>query len=125
MSSNAARKLTPAEVKFRVEPREKAEAERIAAEIGMDVNSAMKVMLKRFIAERGFPFPMNAPAPPDTERRALGATTGQLAEIARAAFGGAAQAHLQAGRSITYGRADGTVVREHPDGSITSLSGDR
>lgn len=101
MSTHTARK-TPVEVKFRVDPAEKAKADQIAASVGMDTNTAMKVMFKRFIAERGFPFDMKAPAHVhgalDDTATAFGVTVGRLAQISGAGFAHAAQAHEKSGR---------------------------
>ena len=96
---------TPVEVKFRVDPAEKARADAIAASVGMDTNTAMKVMFKRFVAERGFPFDMKAQAhfhgPLDTAGTAFGAGLGRLAQISAAGFAAAAQAHEKSGRRKT------------------------
>lgn len=93
---------TPAEIKFRVDRSEKAQADQIAASVGMDTNAAMKVMFKRFIAERGFPFDMKAPAhiqgPLDRAGTAFGVSVGRLAQISAAGFASAAAAHEKAGR---------------------------
>jgi len=93
---------TPVEVKFRVDPAEKAEADQIAASVGMDTNTAMKVMFKRFLAERGFPFDMKArahvPGPLDAVGTTFGVSVGRLAQISAAGFSEAAQAHEKAGR---------------------------
>ena len=93
---------TPVEVKFRVDPAEKAQADQIAASVGMDTNTAMKVMFKRFLAERGFPFDMKAPAhvhgPLDHAPTAFGVSVGRLAQISSAGFSEAARAHEKAGR---------------------------
>ena len=101
MTGPNARK-TPAEVKFRVDPEEKAQADRIAASVGMDTNAAMKVMFKRFVAERGFPFTMKAPsAAPGTLDEAptpFGVSVGRLARIAAGGFAEAAGGHEKAGR---------------------------
>ncbi|HEX9813220.1 MAG TPA: hypothetical protein VGA88_14190 [Burkholderiales bacterium] len=101
MTVHSVRK-TPVEVKFRVDPAEKAQADRIAASVGMDTNTAMKVMFRRFLAERGFPFDMKAPAhapgPLDATGTAFGVSIGRLAQISTAGFAGAAQAHEKAGR---------------------------
>src|SRR5581483_1021148 len=99
MASAAARK-TPAEIKFRVDPAEKAQADQIAASVGMDTNTAMKVMFKRFLAERGFPFHMKAPAasPSAAEATPFGVNVSRLAELSSAAFAEAARAHDKAGR---------------------------
>ena len=101
MASQSARK-TPAEIKFRVDPAEKAQADQIAASVGMDTNTVMKVMFKRFVAERGFPFDMKAPAQaPDTQSTPFGVSAARLAQISAAAFEDAAQAHEKAGRRHT------------------------
>jgi addiction module RelB/DinJ family antitoxin len=101
MTAHNVRK-TPVEVKFRVDPTEKARADQIAASVGMDTNTAMKVMFKRFLAERGFPFDMKAPAhahgPLDNTPTAFGASVGRLAQISAAGFAGAAQTHEKSGR---------------------------
>lgn len=99
MTAPATRK-TPAEIKFRVDPADKAQADQIAASVGMDTNTAMKVMFKRFLAERGFPFDMKAPAAGThgEPAAAFGATVSRLAQISAAGFADAARAHEQAGR---------------------------
>lgn len=93
---------TPAEIKFRVDRAEKAQADRIAASVGMDTNAAMKVMFRRFIAERGFPFDMKAPAhvqgPLGGSGTVFGVSVDRLAQISTAGFAGAAEAHEKAGR---------------------------
>lgn len=91
---------TPVEIKFRVDPADKAQADRIAASVGMDTNAAMKVMFKRFLAERGFPFDMKAPVA-DQERDAvtsLGVSIGRLAQISAGGFAQAARTHEKTGR---------------------------
>ncbi len=101
MATPPARK-TPAEIKFRVDPAEKAQADRIAASVGMDTNTAMKVMFTRFLAERGFPFDMKAPAQdygaPGESATPLGVSVTRLAQISGAGFADAARAHEGAGR---------------------------
>jgi glutamyl-tRNA reductase len=93
---------TPAEIKFRVDRAEKAQADQIAASVGMDTNTAMKVMFKRFIAERGFPFDMKAPAhvqgPLGGAGTAFGVSVDRLAQMSAAGFAHAAEAHEKAGR---------------------------
>lgn len=101
MAASTVRK-TPAEIKFRVDPADKAAVDEIAASIGMDANTVMKVMFKRFLAERGFPFDMKAPArpasPPAEQATPFGVNVGRLAQISSAGFARAAEAHDQAGR---------------------------
>lgn len=100
MATHTLRK-TPVEVKFRVDPAEKAQADQIAASVGMDTNTAMKVMFKRFLAERGFPFDMKAPAhvhgPLGATSTVFGVSVGRLAQISAAGFADAAQAHEKSG----------------------------
>ena len=110
MATHSVRK-TPVEVKFRVDPAEKAQADQIAASVGMDTNTAMKVMFRRFLAERGFPFDMKAPAQVhgslDAASTAFGVSIGRLAQVSGAGFAGAAQAHEKAARrpqSVTAAR---------------------
>jgi addiction module RelB/DinJ family antitoxin len=102
MTASSAPKTTPAEIKFRVDPGEKAQADQIAASVGLDTNTAMKVMFKRFIAERGFPFDMKAPAhvhgPLDAAGTAFGVSVGRLAQISAAGFARAAEAHAKSGQ---------------------------
>ena len=43
-------------ISTRVDDKTKSEAEKIAAEIGVPVSTAINIFLKRFIANRGFPF---------------------------------------------------------------------
>ena len=99
---SAPARKTPAEIKFRVDPAEKAAADAIAASIGMDANTVMKVMFKRFVAERGFPFDMKATAKthaaPAEQTTPFGVSVGRLAQISSAAFAEAAQAHDKSGR---------------------------
>src|SRR4030067_2950696 len=90
---------------------EKPKADQIAASVGMDTNTAMKVMFRRFLAERGFPFDMKAPAqvhgPLDATSTAFGVSIGRLAQVSGAGFAGAAQAHEKAARrpqSVTAAR---------------------
>lgn len=100
MAAHSARK-TPAEIKFRVDPADKARADAIAASVGMDTNTAMKVMFKRFLAERGFPFDMKAPPAADTlpaQATPFGVDIVRLAQISSAGFADAAQTHAKAGR---------------------------
>lgn len=101
MASANARK-TPAEIKFRVDPADKARADQIAASVGMDTNAAMKVMFKRFLAERGFPFDMKAPAhvhgPLDSMSTVFGVSVGKLAQISATGFADAARSHERADR---------------------------
>lgn len=101
MVAPAARK-TPAEIKFRVDPAEKARADEIAASVGMDTNTAMKVMFRRFLAERGFPFDMKAPAGTaganDESRTPFNVSVSRMAQISSAGFADAARAHEKAGR---------------------------
>ncbi|HEY8554816.1 MAG TPA: hypothetical protein VIL43_09790 [Burkholderiales bacterium] len=91
------KRKTPAEIKFRVDPAEKAQADRIAASVGMDTNTAMKVMFRRFVAERGFPFAMKAPAEP-AEATPFGVSLAALAQVSASGFAAAARAHEDAGR---------------------------
>jgi addiction module RelB/DinJ family antitoxin len=92
----------PAEIKFRVDPADKAQADQIAASVGMDTNTVMKVMFKRFLAERGFPFHMKAPANNtdtfDSQDNPLAVGVSRLAQISSAGFADAARAHAKAGR---------------------------
>lgn len=107
-----------AEIKFRVPEAEKRAGENVAQGIGMDLNSAMKVMLRRFVAERGFPFSMKDPGlDMDPSKRHFGKSFDEIAEIAEQASRDAARSHLEAGRSITYSK-DGIVVTESPDGRV-------
>lgn len=100
---------TPAEIKFRVDPAEKAQADRIAASVGMDTNAAMKVMFKRFLAERGFPFDMKAQAPDlGRDPATLGVSVSRLAQISAAGFAEAARAHEKTGRRRSSSIAIGT-----------------
>jgi len=118
----------PVEIKFRVDPAEKAEAERVSRHIGMTLNEAMKVMFRRFLAERGFPFEMRenpreraAEAPSSV----LGLAVSRMAELARNAGAEAATRHLREGRPISYLKADGTLVRELSDGTLETLASGR
>lgn len=92
----------PAEIKFRVDPAEKAAADEIAASIGMDANTVMKVMFKRFLAERGFPFDMKAPAKPHAapaeQATPFGVSVARLAQISSHAFAEAASRHEKPSR---------------------------
>ena len=92
------KRKTPAEIKFRVDQAEKAQADRIAASVGMDTNTAMKVMFRRFVAERGFPFAMKAPAAEPAEATPFGVSLATLAQVSAGGFAAAAQAHEDAGR---------------------------
>lgn len=114
----------PVEIKFRVDPQEKAEAERISRHIGMTMNEVMRVMFRRFVGERGFPFEMREPnaVPLVASPAVLGVPVSRLAELARSAGGEAAERNLREGRSISYARDDGSLVREYPDGRIEILA---
>ena len=89
---------TPAEIKFRVDPAEKAQADRIAASVGMDTNAAMKVMFKRFLAARGFPFEMAAAGNAQGAETPFGVSLARLAQVSAAGFEAAAHGHERAGR---------------------------
>src|SRR5438045_7137327 len=99
---SAPARKTPAEIKFRVDPAEKRAADEIAASIGMDANTVMKVMFRRFVAERGFPFDMKAPpkahATPGEQATPFGVNARRLAEISNAGFAAAARKHDQPAR---------------------------
>jgi addiction module RelB/DinJ family antitoxin len=99
---SAPARKTPAEIKFRVDPAEKAAADEIAASIGMDANTVMKVMFRRFIAERGFPFDMKAPptahAAPGEQPTPFGVSANRLAQISSSGFADAARGHDKPGR---------------------------
>jgi addiction module RelB/DinJ family antitoxin len=94
--------LAGGEIRFRIDGGERAQAERIAARIGMSVNDAMKLMLKRFIVEGGLPFPMRDVAHEHASSERLmpihGVTHGRLGEIASNAAREADLAHVRAGR---------------------------
>ena len=45
-----------ATISTRVDDKMKSDAEKIADEIGIPISTAINVFLKRFIANRGFPF---------------------------------------------------------------------
>lgn len=115
----------PVEIKFRVDPQEKAEAERISRHIGMTMNEVMRVMFRRFVGERGFPFEMRETSSVPTladSATVFGIPISRLAALARSAGEEATQQHLREGRSISYAREDGTLVREYPDGRIEILA---
>ncbi len=46
-------------ISTRVDDQIKAEAERIAEEIGIPLSTAINIFIKRFINEKGFPFQVN------------------------------------------------------------------
>jgi addiction module RelB/DinJ family antitoxin len=101
MATPATRK-TPAEIKFRVDAAEKAQADEIAASVGMDTNTVMKVMFKRFLAERGLPFDMKAPAAAtmavDHQQTPFGVSVSRLAQLSSVGFADAARRHDKSGR---------------------------
>lgn len=113
-----------ATVKFQVTVEEKAKAERIAAELGLSTGAVMRVLFKRFVAYGGFPdqlrVQMDSPAPPEPAT-GIGLSTNQIANLSRAAGQAAARHHLDAGRPVTYATAEGTLVREYPNGRIEAL----
>lgn len=94
----ASARKTPAEIKFRVDPADKAEADRIAESVGMDTNAAMKVMFKRFLAARGFPFEMKAAGEAPDSAAPFDVSLSRLAQAAATGFASAARAHERAGR---------------------------
>ncbi len=49
-------------ISARIDDSVKIEAEKIAEEIGVSLSAAITVFLKRFIAERGFPFAVTSAA---------------------------------------------------------------
>jgi addiction module RelB/DinJ family antitoxin len=114
MAAPSVRK-TPAEIKFRVDPADKAQADRIAASVGMDTNAAMKVMFKRFFAERGFPFDMKAPAEgrgaADEADTPFGVSVRRLAQISGAGFAAAARTHEKTGRGPSQAPAARRTAR--------------
>jgi hypothetical protein len=84
----------------------------------------MRVLFKRFVAYGGFPDQLRVPVDngPNAEAPlSIGLTTAQIAELSRAAGEAAAKHHLEAGRAVTYATAEGTLVREHPNGRIEAL----
>jgi antitoxin component of RelBE/YafQ-DinJ toxin-antitoxin module len=91
------------EIRFRVDPTERAEGAQLAERLGMDINEAMRVMWKRFLIERGFPFDMRE-SRTEPGRVSLGnlpihgVSTARLAEVGAAAARDAASAHVKAGR---------------------------
>lgn len=50
-----------ANVSTRVDDQTKADAERIAGEIGISLSTAINIFLKRFVANDGFPFNVSVP----------------------------------------------------------------
>jgi antitoxin component of RelBE/YafQ-DinJ toxin-antitoxin module len=101
MSKSAA--VSHTEIRFRVDPAERAEGSQVAQRLGMDVNDAMRVMWKRFLIERGFPFSMrerrDEPQPVSLRDLPIhGVTTARLAEIGATAARDAAVGHVKAGR---------------------------
>ncbi|MGM9937942.1 MAG: type II toxin-antitoxin system RelB/DinJ family antitoxin [Candidatus Ornithomonoglobus sp.] len=50
-----------ATISTRVDDKIKSDAEKVADEIGIPVSTAINIFLKRFIANRGFPFNVVAP----------------------------------------------------------------
>jgi antitoxin component of RelBE/YafQ-DinJ toxin-antitoxin module len=113
-----------ATVKFQVKVEEKAKAERIAAELGLSTGDVMRVLFKRFVAYGGFPDQLRVPVDNATHAEvatSIGLTTAQIAELSRHAGEAAARHHLDAGRPVTYATAEGTLVREYPNGRIEAL----
>lgn len=101
--SKSAAPVAHTEIRFRVDPAERAEGAQVAQRLGLDINDAMRVMWKRFLIERGFPFSMRerSDEPQPVSLRDLpihGVTTSRLAEIGAAAARDAAEGHVKAGR---------------------------
>lgn len=96
----------PKDVKitFAVGAQERDAASAVASKLGMNVEDAMKIMLRRFVAEKGLPFPMREPA---NDRGAQvtvpahGISLGRLTAIAASAGKDAAREHAAAGRRDT------------------------
>lgn len=113
-----------ATVKFQVTVEEKAKAERIAAELGLSTGAVMRVLFKRFVAYGGFPDQLRVPvdnASPAEAVTSIGLSTAQIGDLARSAGQAAARHHLEGGRPVTYATAEGTLVREYPNGRIEAL----
>ena len=88
------------EIRFRIDSDERDQAEKIAARIGLNLNDAMKIMLKRFIVEGGLPFHMRQANRSYVSVRSIpvhGATLATISEIASTAAREAALVHQQAG----------------------------
>jgi antitoxin component of RelBE/YafQ-DinJ toxin-antitoxin module len=114
-----------ATVKFQVTLEEKAKAERIAAELGLSTGAVMRVLFKRFVAYGGFPDQLlRVPVANSSNVDAvtsIGLSAAQIANLSRNAGQAAAKHHLDAGRPVTYATAEGTLVREHPNGELETL----
>jgi len=113
-----------ATVKFQVTVEEKAKAERIAAELGLSTGAVMRVLFKRFVAYGGFPDQLRVPVANSSNADAItsiGLSAPQIADLSRTAGQAAAKHHLDAGRPVTYATAEGTLVREYPNGQIEAL----
>lgn len=92
---------THPEIRFRIDGDERDQAEKIAARIGLNLNDAMKIMLKRFIVEGGLPFDMRQADRSHVSVRSIpvhGVTLATISEIASTAAREAALVHRQTGR---------------------------
>lgn len=52
---------------IRMDERVKSDLDDIATAIGLSSSAVVNVLVKRFVAERGFPFEVKAPAPTEEE----------------------------------------------------------
>ena len=87
-------------IEFQVEQSEHEAARAIADKLGMKVEDAMTIMLRRFVAEKGLPFPMREPAN-DVEPAkapAHGVSLARLSAVAAESGKAAVARHANAGR---------------------------
>lgn len=92
-----------AEIRLRLDQKERELFERVGTRIGMSANDMVKVFIKRTIAVDGLPFPMQAPANDNARggERVLpifGQSHALLGEVAAQAARDAASSHIRAGR---------------------------
>lgn len=102
-------------IEVEVLPAERDAATAVASGLGMNVEDALKIMLRRFVAEKGLPFPMRAPAndiasaPPTATPH--GVSLARLSVIAAQAGKDAAARHAAAGRVSALPAEDLSAAR--------------
>ncbi len=111
--------LAQPEIRVRIDGEELAQAKHIAQTIGLPLNDAVKVFVRKFIEAKGMPFDMRQPAndshKPMGERLMpiLGLSHQELGTIATAAARKADLAHARAKRlpGLVAGRGGGKRIR--------------
>ena len=95
----------PSEIRVRLDKDELVQAKQVGKRIGLPLNDAVKVFVRKFIEVGGLRFDMRQRAASDNERPVgerlmpiVGLSHPALAEIARTAAVKADVAHLKAGR---------------------------